>query len=183
MAYKLYLDKPTTFECEVAVKNASLKGAFARIILESGDMNFVFNGEIKNERCIVPIKKLKGLLEENTSGKISLEVVVEDTYFKPWEDSYLTETNKAVKVKIQEQVESSFKPTVNVKVESPKKYNLSEAVSELLYICKKLGITKETVISNKRKQFKTMLNEYFKATPDIVDSKSECIKKTLSRLN
>ncbi len=180
MAYKLYLDKSTTFECEVAVKNASLKGAFARIILESGDINFIFNGEIKNDKCIVPIRKLKGLLEESSTGKMSLEVVVEDTYFRPWEDTYVADTNKTVKVKIQEQIESPKKPSLAVKV---KQYNLSEAVSELLYICKKLGITKESVVFNKKNEFKTMLNEYFKATPDMISLKSECIRNTLSKLN
>ena len=34
--YNLYLDKSENFECEVAVKNASMKDAFARMIVETG---------------------------------------------------------------------------------------------------------------------------------------------------
>lgn len=88
MPYKLYTDKQEVFECEVAVKNASLKNSVARLVVESENLDLVFKGKINDGKCIVPIRKLKGILDENTKGNMSLEVIVEDTYFKPWEGSH-----------------------------------------------------------------------------------------------
>ena len=53
MPYKLYLDKSENFECDVSVKNASLREAFARIIIESADISLMFPGYIKNGKCYV----------------------------------------------------------------------------------------------------------------------------------
>ena len=60
--YKLYTDKQENFECKLQLEGASLKKAFARIILESEDMNLVFKGTIDtNGKCSIPIKKMNGL--------------------------------------------------------------------------------------------------------------------------
>src|ERR1017187_1903882 len=135
MAYQLYLDRAENFECDVTVKNASLKGAFARMIVECGNLALMFPGVLKDGRCYVPIKRLKGLLEENSIGKMHLEVIVEDTYFKPWEDNFQVEQHTAVKVKIQEQKKPS-KPMVEVKtVKNQNK--LSDAAADILFICEK----------------------------------------------
>ena len=62
--YKLYTDKNENFECKLKLEGASLKKAFARIILESEDMNLVFKGKIDSSgKCSIPIKKLRGFLE------------------------------------------------------------------------------------------------------------------------
>src|SRR5271165_3805063 len=111
MAYTLYLDKNETFEAAVSVKNASLKDAFARIIVEAGDFSLMFPGKIKDGKCIVPIKRLKGLLEENIKGQMKLEVIVEDTYFSPWKDEFKIEQHTDVKVQIHEQKKPS-KPMI-----------------------------------------------------------------------
>lgn len=102
MAYQLYLDKAENFECEVAVKNASLKEAFARMVVECGDLTLMFPGVLKEGKCHVPIRRLKGLLDENSKGKMHLEIIVEDTYFKPWEDNFQVEQHTAVKVQVHE---------------------------------------------------------------------------------
>ena len=74
MAYKLYTDKQETFECDLFLEGADLKNSSARIIVESNDLTLMFKGKIdKKGNCKVPIKKLKGLLDENTTGDIKLE--------------------------------------------------------------------------------------------------------------
>src|SRR4051812_25552733 len=100
MSYKLYTDKNENFECEVSVKNASTKGSIARLIIESEGVSLIFNGKIQGEKCVIPVRRLKGLMDENVRGKMHLEVIVEDTYFKPWESEFIVEEHTSVKVKI-----------------------------------------------------------------------------------
>lgn len=155
--YKLYTDRPEEFACAIAVKNASLKNAMARIIVESdGGINLMFPGEINNGKCIVPIKKLKGLLQENSSGKIFLETIVEDTYFKPWQDNFIVEEHTSVKVQVNEQKSNSAKPLVSVVPIKPKE------LFEIMSVMKKFGINKSNFASNKRTDFKQIIKEYFR---------------------
>ena len=77
--YKLYTDKAETFECSISLQGASLNKSQARLIVESDDLTLLFTGKIdKNGKCSVPIKKLKGLLEESSKGTVKLEVIAED---------------------------------------------------------------------------------------------------------
>jgi len=106
MSYKLYTDKQEVFECKIHLEGASLKKANARIIIESSDINLMFPGKIdKDGNCNVPIKKLKGLLDENDKGNIKLEVIAEDTYFEPWQSEFIIETAKKIKVEVKGQSE------------------------------------------------------------------------------
>lgn len=164
MSYKIYTDKNENFECEVSVKNASLKGSIARLVVESSDgPTLIFKGTLNGDKCIIPIKRLKGLLEENTHGKMHLEVIVEDTYFKPWESDFIVEEHTSVKVKVNEQKELSNKPIVEVKVPIQKKssINLSIPKKELINLCEKFGIRKNN-LKRKHKDFIQILKEYFR---------------------
>ena len=58
-AYTIYLDKEETFECEVSIKNASIKDSSARLIIESDDINLGFFGTVSKDTISVPIKSLK----------------------------------------------------------------------------------------------------------------------------
>ena len=44
--YKLYTDKTEIFECKVKIDGASLSNSKARLIIESEDLNLLFNGRI-----------------------------------------------------------------------------------------------------------------------------------------
>jgi hypothetical protein len=114
--YKLYTDKNENFIADVSVKNASLKNSIARLVVETPQVNLVFKGTIEEQKCVIPIKKLKGLLEENANGKMYLEIIVEDVYFKPWESEFVVEEHTSMKVVVQEQKEETSKPIVEVKV-------------------------------------------------------------------
>jgi hypothetical protein len=179
MAYKLYLDKPEVFECEVAVKNASLKNSMARLVVESTDgMNYIFKGSIENEKCIIPIKRLKGFLDENSKGNMHLEIIVEDTYFQPWKSDFIVEEHTSVKVKVNENKKST-KPLVEVKVPTTGKKVMNERkginvytpLKELSIICEKFGINKST-LRNKKNDFQQIVQEYFNMNPDLKSHKT-----------
>jgi hypothetical protein len=175
MSYKLYTDKNESFECEVSVKNASLKGSIARLVVESADgVGLVFKGKIENGKCVVPIHRLKGLLDENTRGNMILEVVVEDTYFTPWKSEFVVEEHTSVKVKVNEQRQST-KPSVTVTAPKvtpapkDKKGNLVP-IMELSRLCKKFGFTRTTIMEQKD-NFRQLVSEYFRANPEFIPQK------------
>ena len=71
MSYKLYTDKQENFECQIYLEGTSLSKAKARLVVESNNLNLMFNGKIdKDGKCQIPIKKLRGFLEENDRGNI-----------------------------------------------------------------------------------------------------------------
>ena len=118
--YKLYTDKQETFECDLFLEGADLKESSARLIVESKDLTLMFKGTIdKKGNCKVPIKKLKGLMGENTTGDIKLEVIAEDTYFIPWESAFVVEASKKIQVEVKSQSQGEIiaesKPSVKVK--------------------------------------------------------------------
>lgn len=175
--YKLHTDKAEIFECEVAVKNASLKDSIVRLIVESENLNLVFPGKIENGRCVIPIRKLKGLLDENTKGNMYLEVIVEDTYFKPWESDFIVEEHTTVKVKVNEnRTPTSTKPVVEVKKvpvqqtqtkkPAPQKgINVYIPLKEIAMLCEQFSITKAN-LKRRKTDFTHLLKEYFKANPE-----------------
>ncbi len=179
MPYKLYIDRQEDFTCEVAVKNASLKNAFARMIVECGDLTLMFRGQLKDGKCIVPIRKLKGLLEENSKGKMHLEVIVEDTYFSPWKEDFIVEEYTSVNVKIEEQKHNSKKPVLEVKNINHNK--ISPPTAELLYICEKVGIRKNNV-DKKLSDFKQVVKEYFKSSPEFARDSKKYIREAVMAL-
>lgn len=182
MSYKLYTDRNENFECEVSVKNASLKGSLARLVVESSDnINLVFNGRIEGDKCIVPVRRLKGILDENTHGKMHLEVVVEDTYFRPWQSDFVVEEHTSVKVKVNEQVVKSNKPIVEVKVPSKKGNNLSVPLMEIASLCSMFQLDKKT-IRTKRGDFAQLLKEYFNSNPEYKNHKTEILNRINSFL-
>ena len=113
--YKLFTDKSELFECDIKLQGASLKKSKARLVVETQDYSLMFNGSIsKGGKCEIPIRKLKGLIDEDTKGNIRLEVIAEDTFFTPWETDFEVETSKKVTVEVKTQ--TSKKPIVEAKV-------------------------------------------------------------------
>jgi len=152
--YKLYTDKQETFECDLFLEGADLKQSSARLIVESKDLTLMFKGEIDDKgNCKVPIKKLKGLMGENTTGDIKLEVIAEDTLIEPWQSDFVVETAKKVTVEIKSQkeekpqIKESTKP--QVKVKSVKNY--TNPVNQMVNVLVKNDITINEVLQNKQK--------------------------------
>ena len=182
MLYKLYTDKNENFECEIDVKNASLKNSIARLIVESSEgPNLIFSGKINGDKCVIPIKRLKGILDESTHGKMHLELIVEDTYFKPWESDFTVEEHTSIRVKVNEQ-KQSYKPIIRLKTHPVLNYikgNPSDILSskgkkginifvpkkEISMLCEHFGIGKRN-FHKKQKEFIQILKEYFKSNPE-----------------
>ena len=113
--YKLFTDKAELFECSISLQGASLKKSKARLVVETPEYSLLFNGSIsKSGKCEIPIKKLKGLIDENTTGNIRLEVIAEDTFFTPWESDFEVDASKKVTVEVKSQ--TTKKPIVETKV-------------------------------------------------------------------
>ena len=114
--YKLFTDKSELFECDIKLEGASLSKSSARLVVETQDYSLLFNGDINSSgKCEIPIRKLKGLIDENTTGNIRLEVIAEDTFFTPWESDFEVDASKKVTVEVKSQ--TTKKPIVEAKVE------------------------------------------------------------------
>jgi len=154
VAYKLYTDKQETFECDLFLEGADLKESSARILVETKNLTLLFPGTIdKNGNCKVPIKKLRGLLDEETTGNIKLEVIAEDTLIEPWQSDFVVETAKKVTVEVKGQgkkkpiKEVSIKP--QVKISNVK--NHSNPINEMVKVLTENKITLQKVLKNKKK--------------------------------
>jgi hypothetical protein len=70
--------------------------------------NIVFYGKVyKDGKCIIPLKKMN-FYPEGSSGRIRLEVIVDDTIFIPWEETFTVEGAKKVSVQIKPQKKINF---------------------------------------------------------------------------
>lgn len=133
--YTLYTDKQETFECSISLEGASIKNSQARLIVESDNLNLLFKGTIDSSgKCTVPIKKLRNLLEESTTGKIRLEVIAEDTYFTPWESDFEVATSKKITVEVKSQPDKATlaESKTNVTVTNIKAGDHIQNISRLL---------------------------------------------------
>ena len=158
MSYKLYTDKQEIFECQIHLEGASLTQATSRIIVETQDLKLMFEGTIdKDGNCKVPIKKLRGLVSENTKGTMKLEVIAEDTYFLPWESDFEVDTAKKNKVEVKQQKKSvikSSKPKMIVKeVKHP-----FDPVKKMVDTLHKQGVGVSTIYEEKKKMLPILKN-------------------------
>ena len=168
--YKLYTDKIENFECKLQLEGASLSKAFSRIILETSDINLSFDGKIDDSgQCIIPIKKLRGLLDESIKGSMKLEVIAEDVYFQPWQSEFVVETAKRINVEVISQNNnkatiSESKPKLTV-MNVPKKSKKiiskqpTNPITEVVKILKKNGIDIYNISEHKNKLL-PMLEKY-----------------------
>lgn len=143
--YTLYTDKTENFKCNIEVEGTNLEKTKARLVLESSNVSLLFEGKINsNGDCMVPIKKLKGLLGEGETGTMKLEVIADDTFFSPWDDKFSVKTNKKVKVDFNIPQEQINENKIRVKVNKPRKTH-SEVLLEIFDL---KGITKSNLKEN-----------------------------------
>jgi len=108
--YKLYTDKIENFEAKIKLQGASLKKSKARLVVEADGFDVMFKGKIDSSGKVnIPVKRLRGLIDENTQGSIRLEVIAEDTYFIPWESKFTVEASKKVTVEVKSQNKKKLK--------------------------------------------------------------------------
>lgn len=133
--YTLYTDKTEDFKCNIGVEGATINNTKARLVLENKDMNLLFEGKIGTDgTCIIPIKKLKHILPEGAEGTMKLEVIADDTYFSPWEDSFQVKVNKRVTVEVANDTrkQNIKENKINIQVTGLRKENVEiKKVSEV----------------------------------------------------
>tara|TARA_R100001443_G_scaffold100767_1_gene108278 strand:+ start:69 stop:632 length:564 start_codon:yes stop_codon:yes gene_type:complete len=183
--YKLFTDKSELFECDINLTGASYTKTQARLVVETADFSLMFNGKIgSGGECKVPIKKLKGLIDESASGKIRLEVIAEDTYFIPWESEFEVEQSKKVTVEVKSQNQKSLVESSGpkVKVSKVKEITLSEKQHVLnimkLLIRENININNLTI---KRNKLNNIIAEYARKNP--INQTGEVIDKVVKVLS
>lgn len=160
--YKLFTDKGETFECKVQLEGASIKSAVVRLLIETDELNLVFNGSVNSlGECKIPIRKLRGLFDEATSGTMRLEVIAEDTYFQPWESPFTVDVSKKVTVEVR-QAASDISETTGPKVKVTSVVNPTAAstkpsliedtasIKDLLGLFKEMKITRNKFVEHKQ---------------------------------
>ena len=163
--YKLFTDKSELFECDIKLEGASLSKSKARLVVETSDYSLLFDGSISsNGKCEIPIRKLKGLIDENTTGNIRLEVIAEDTYFTPWESDFEVDASKKVTVEVKSQ--TTKKPIVETKL-NVKIKNEKPTITEKQHVINlfKLLIKEDINVDNisfKRKELNNIVATYLK---------------------
>ena len=163
--YKLFTDKSELFECDIKLEGASLSKSKARLVVETSDYSLLFDGSISPKgKCEIPIRKLKGLIDENTTGNIRLEVSAEDTYFTPWESDFEVDASKKVTVEVKSQTTKKpiVETKVNVKVKDEKPtITEKQHVINLFKLLIKEDINVEN-ISFKRNELNNIVATYLK---------------------
>ena len=163
--YKLYVDKSTSFECRIKLEGASLKNAQARLIVQSEDVNLLYEGKIeKSGKCTIPIDKLRGVLDEDVKGTLKLEVIADDTYFQPWSSPFIVSASKKLRVEIVSQ--KIKKTSLQVEVRNPEVKKVQRLATVIARTLRNRGITAETVIK-KRSVVKKCIREHTRRTTDI----------------
>jgi hypothetical protein len=182
--YKLFTDKTELFECDIKLQGASLNKSKARLVVETSEYSLLFKGNINSKgKCKIPIRKLKGLIDENTKGNIRLEVIAEDTYFTPWESDFEVETSKkvTVEVKSQQNKKPILETKVKVKVKKTKPVTLTEKqhVINLFKLLIKEDINIDN-ISFKRNKLNNIVATYLKE--NTIKNKNKVINSVLKVL-
>lgn len=190
--YKLFTDKTELFECDIKLEGASLKDSQARLLIESENLNLIFKGTITSDgKCTIPVRKLKGLLDEDISGDIKLEVIAEDTYFVPWESKFTVDTSKKITVEVKSQQSTDVLMESKPKVSVTKVKNDVISLHEREHIIKILRLLiKEDInlknLSIKKDELNNIIGTYLQKN-DITSSQKEPIiegvLKGLSKLN
>ena len=172
MSLKLYTDKSEIFECNISLEGVSIKNSKLRAILKFDDKNLMVEGKINsNGKGKIVFPKLKNISEEGEVGKMELEVIAEDAYFQPYEETFKVETSKKATVEVLNK--KLLKPKIVVEKITPEK--------ELLNLLKERGITKKTLIENKSRLSKVLYN-YYKET-NINEGFDKFLQKVLKKLS
>jgi hypothetical protein len=189
--YKLYTDKQEIFECEIQLEGTTLDKSEARLVIETNDMALLFKGNIDSRgKCKIPVKKLKGLLNENAKGSIKLEVIADDVYFTPWESNFNVETSKKVTVEVKSQQNDNVilegKPKVSVKgIKSDNKVIKESEKKHVLNILKLL--IKENInvenVSMRKNKLNHIVATYLDSNPINKNQKNKIVNGVISGLS
>ena len=182
--YKLFTDKAELFECDIKIEGSSLSKSTARLVVETSDYSLMFNGKISTSgKCTIPIKKLKGLIDENTKGNMRLEVIAEDTYFTPWKSEFEIDASKKVTVEVKSQSNKKVIKENRIQVSNVKQQITKKEVNHVANILKLL-VRENIDMKNlhlKKDRLNKIVATYTKYKP-INENKKSVIKGVLKGL-
>ena len=125
------------------------------MIVRTDDLNLMFEGTIdKNGKCKIPISRMKGLLSEQVTGIMRLEVIAEDTYFQPWESKFTVDAKKKLTVEIKSQKESKKPQMIVSEIKN-------DPVGNLVELFKQNNITAKEIVKKKATLI-PIIKEYYK---------------------
>jgi|TARA_R110000823_G_scaffold126762_2_gene254063 hypothetical protein len=151
MSLKLYTDRAEVFECNVALKGASLKNSSIRAVLKLADKSLLYEGKIASSgKSEIIFPKLKNILEEGDAGTMVLEVIADDAYFQPYKEKFTVQTSKKAVVEII--TSKPVEPQITVKKVTPE--------SQLIELLVARGVTRRLVIENKTR-FSKVFHSYY----------------------
>ena len=182
--YKLFTDKAELFECDIKIEGSSLSKSTARLVVETNDYSLMFNGKISSTgKCEIPIKKLKGLIDENVKGNMRLEVIAEDTYFIPWKSEFEVDASKKVTVEVKSQSNKKVIKENTVQVSNVKQQITKKEVNHVANILKLL-VHENINVKNlhlKKNRLNKIVAVYTKHKP-LNENKKSVIKGVLKGL-
>jgi len=182
--YKLFTDKAELFECDIKIEGTSLSKSTARLVVETSDYSLMFNGKIDTTgKCTIPIKKLRGLIDESTSGNMRLEVIAEDTYFTPWKSKFQVDASKKVTVEVKSQSDKKVIKENKIQVSNVKQQITRKDIDHVANIMKLL-VRENINIKNlhlKKDRLNKIVATYTKYKP-INENKKSVIKGVLKGL-
>ena len=183
--YKLFTDKSELFECDIKIEGASLTNSTARLVVETSDYSLMFNGKISSSgKCEIPIRKLKGLIDESSTGNIRLEVIADDTYFTPWKSDFVIEASKRVTVEVKSQSNKKVMKENKVQVSNVKQEISEQEIDHVKNILKLLVRENITLtnLSVKKDRLNKIVATYRKYKPLSENKHKEVIKGVLKGL-
>tara|TARA_R110000851_G_scaffold8466_1_gene32566 strand:+ start:1139 stop:1702 length:564 start_codon:yes stop_codon:yes gene_type:complete len=183
--YKLFTDKTELFECDIKIEGASLKNSTARLVVETNDYSLMFNGKINSAgKCEIPIRKLKGLIDESSKGNIRLEVIAEDTYFTPWKSEFEINASKKVTVEVKSQSSKKVIKENQVQVSNIKQEVTKKDIDHVTNIMKLL-VREDINLKNlhlKKDRVNKIVATYTKHKPLMEHRRKDVIKGVLKSL-
>ena len=155
------------------------------LVVETSDYSLMFNGSIDSSgKCKVPIRKLKGLIDESSNGSIRLEVIAEDTFFTPWESNFEIQKSKKVTVEVKTQHNKPIIKESKIKVSNVKNTISKKETNHVVNILKLL--VRENINLDNLKLKKDRVNKiiavYNRYQPLPEDNKSKIIDGILEGL-
>ena len=175
MSLKLYTDKTEIFECNVALEGAAISDSKLRAVLKFDDKNLMVEGTIdSNGKGNILLPKLKNISKDGEAGLMQLEVIAEDAYFQPYEETYSVVTSKKATVEVLSKKPSKPK----IVVEKIQKFRPE---NELVSLLKEKGMTKKLLMKNKKSLSKVIYNYYRES--NIQEGFNIFLSKVIKRLD
>lgn len=172
-----YKDKSSLFEFKINVEGAELENTFARVIIENNNRKYLFEGKIQDGLCSIDLPALKEF-KEIKEGKLSVEVVADNSYFVPYEGVYELKESKKVVIEMITKKETITKPKVIVEAIQTK-----EEIKNIQPIKEKRNFEKEFIVLFEKHKKDIIINKTsLMSSKEAIDISKFLKEKKLIRL-